>query len=392
MICRLAAQQSGRAFVRKRVPTLSAMAVMALLSPCIGNGQATAADDSASPAAPVPFLRPRIILPKSGGDAVIMTFADAGRVAQEDASHWLNVYVMDASAPERSHAAIQGRYTIRADAIRFTPLFPFTAGQSYRVEWRDFDAPNTPLHVAVFRLADKDIAAPPRVVGIAPTAPTLPANTLRFYITFSRSLRGIFDRHMVRLADDADHDITNAFMEFGQELWSADGTRLTLLFDPGRIKRGVTANRTAGNPLVPGHRYTLAVSLPNGPKFAATFRVSGPLRTLLDPNRWHLAPPKAGTRAPLVVRFDRTMDEVLLRDAIAVYSANGKQIAGTAASADGARKWLFTPVAAWGRSAYRVVFGSELEDVCGNRIGEALDHEMSATQEGKEAARVFRAR
>ena len=255
---------------------------------------------------------------------------------------WQNVYVMDASAPEQSHAANQGHYTLQAKAIRFTPLYPFTAGQPYRVEWRDLDAPNTPLHVVVFRLTDNDRAAPPQVVGIAPTAPTLPANTLRFYITFSRSLRGVFDRHMVRLADEPDHDITNAFMEFGQEL-SCRRTRLTLLFDPGRIKRGVTANRTAGSPLVPGHRYTLAVSLPNGPKFAATFRVSGPLHTLLDPNPWHLAPPKAGTRAPLVVRFDRTMDEVLLRHAIAVYSVDGKQIAGTAASANGARNGCSRP-------------------------------------------------
>ena len=49
------------------------------------------------------------------------------------------------------------------------------------------------------------------------------------------------------------------FVELEQELWNRDQTRLTLLFDPGRIKRGVKPNVDMGPVLLEGHRYTLVI-------------------------------------------------------------------------------------------------------------------------------------
>ena len=205
-------------------------------------------------------------------------------------------------------------------------------------------------------------------------------------------MRGRFDRREVRLADGQGREITGAFMSFGQELWSADGRRLTLLLDPGRIKRGVTAHLTQGPALAPGGTYTLSVALPQS-RAATTFQASAPLRSPLDPKAWRLTPPAAGTRAPLIVRFDRVMDRALLQDGVRVRSGDGRNIAGTARSAGGEREWAFTPEAAWGHTDYRVVFSADLEDVSGNRIGEALDHEVGSTPTQPQAfTRPFKAR
>ena len=86
------------------------------------------------------------------------------------------------------------------------------------------------------------------------------------------------------------------------------------------------------------------------------------------------------------------MDSALLLDAITVFSANGRRIAGASASADGERTWRFTPAAAWSKTEYRVIFDSNLEDVCGNRIGEALDHEVGIKTSRDEFTLLFRAR
>ena len=221
---------------------------------------------------------------------------------------------MDESAPEQTRAPVQGRYKTTMDTISFTPFFPFVPGQFYRVEWK-----RRAESGGAFRMASFCIASPAHetlhIVEIAPSAPTLPTTTLRFYITFSRSMRGQFDRRSLRLADDAGHVVTGAFMEFGQELWSANGRRLTLLFDPGRIKRGVTANRIEGPPFKPGCAYTFSVTLPvssasqTGSVFTVRFKTSPALREPLNPKLWRLTPPQAGTRAPLVLQFDRVMDK-----------------------------------------------------------------------------------
>ena len=335
---------------------------------------------------------PHIRLPQAVGEAVILSGVNATDLTPTAAADLLKVYVEEGSASQPVRASVQGHYTLVAGSIRFMPLFPFVTGQGYRVEWRSSERADAPPARCSFRIPASTEEASARVVEIAPSAARLPANALRFYLTFSRPLRGLFDRHALRLADSGGQEVTAAFVEFGQELWSADGTRLTLLFDPGRIKRGVTAHRTEGPPLVAGHNYTLSVVLPSRPTFVVRFQAAGPLRTPLAPETWRLTPPQMGTRTPLVLQFDRVMDSALLEDALAVVSASGQPVAGAGVRADGDRKWLFTPVAPWGRGLYRVVFRTDLEDVSGNRIGEALDHEVrSAPTHRSRFERTFRA-
>jgi len=44
-----------------------------------------------------------------------------------------------------------------------------------------------------------------------------------------------------------------------EELWDPSFRRLTLTFDPGRIKRGLTSNQTIGPPITEGRHYWLVI-------------------------------------------------------------------------------------------------------------------------------------
>ena len=50
---------------------------------------------------------------------------------------------------------------------------------------------------------------------------------------------------------DTDEPLSGAFLE-GPELWDGERRRLTLLLDPGRIKRGLVPNQETGYPLIEG--------------------------------------------------------------------------------------------------------------------------------------------
>jgi len=93
------------------------------------------------------------------------------------------------------------------------------------------------------------------VTSIEPSAPVLPSNTLRFYITFDRPARGVAHQSGIKLFDSKNTPVENAFMDFGQELWSPDGKRLTVFFDPGKIKRGVEAPHSELSPLKEDESY-----------------------------------------------------------------------------------------------------------------------------------------
>jgi len=166
------------------------------------------------------------------------------------------------------------------------------------------------------------------------------------------------------------------FVEFEQELWDRDFQRLTLLFDPGRIKRGVVPNRDLGPVLVEGRRYTLVIDREmqdaKGAPLAETFRREfsvGPAeRRAVDLKRWKITAPKAGARNPVIIDFDRPLDHALLERVFRVNAATGTQ------SIDrGETQWRFEPSEPWKAGTHTIVIDTALEDLAGNRIGRPFD-------------------
>jgi hypothetical protein len=232
-------------------------------------------------------------------------------------------------------------------------------------------------------LALASSSAAPQVVSLSPAASSIPANTLRLYVTFDRRARGTVTTRDVRLVDAEGRVVDGAFMDFGQDLWSPDGRRLTILFDPGRVKRDVEGDGESADPLEVGHSFTVEVF---GKRFH--YRVTPAIRSAITPQTWRLALPKAGSGEALTVTFDRNMDGALLRDELAVVDAQGRSQSGQAATSANGRTWSWRPKSSWHLGAYRLVVGSSLEDISGNRIGEALDHDVGSPDKLPESSAI----
>src|SRR5258708_19336036 len=63
----------------------------------------------------------------------------------------------------------------------------------------------------------------------------------------------------IQLLDEKGVRVDLPFLELDQELWYRDYRRLTILFDPGRIKRGLLPLQESGPAIEEGKEYTLLV-------------------------------------------------------------------------------------------------------------------------------------
>ena len=216
------------------------------------------------------------------------------------------------------------------------------------------------------------VAPWPKVVRVEPSAQVIPATTLRFYVTFDRPARGRVHQDEVKLLTAEGAPLPSPFMDFGQELWSPDGRRLTVLIDPGRVKRDVEAPGSEVAPLRQGGRYQVAIG-----DYRQSFLVGPAIRQPLDAGKWRVAVPGQSGDG-VAVEFDRVMDAALLADQLMVVTPDGRLVDGEIRIDGGGLIWRFIPRTAWAAGSYRILLGPVLEDVSGNRIDEALDHDVGS--------------
>ncbi|MGA3242755.1 MAG: hypothetical protein ABSG03_41460, partial [Bryobacteraceae bacterium] len=269
--------------------------------------------------------------------------------------------------------AMLGSYTVEGAVLTFRPRWPLTPGMHVRAV---FHLPGEAAVEAAFDTPKSAPAAATRIEHVYPTADVLPSNTLKLYIYFSAAMRRGEAWQHIRLLDSQGVAVKLPFLEIDQELWDPANTRLTVLFDPGRIKRGLLPLRESGPNIEEGRQYTLAIGHewldangePLAANFAKPFRVVEAERAPVDPAQWRISPPRPGTADALVVDFPRPLDYALLQHAIAVDGVSGK-----VEVARGETQWRFTPEAPWKRAEYRLTVNTTLEDLAGNRVGRAFD-------------------
>jgi hypothetical protein len=283
-----------------------------------------------------------------------------------------------------------GTYSVTEAALRFTPRFPLVAGLRYTARfnvarWRGrVGAPPltvAPLLETTLRLTPTAANASTVVTAVYPSASELPANQLKLYLHFSApmSVGEAFQR--VHLFDDSGREVPRAFLQVDQELWDATRQRFTLLFDPGRVKRGLRSNVEDGAPLQPGRRYRLRIdadwrdgagqSLRAG--FEKAFTIVTPDRQSPVYTNWQLKASAAGTTEPLQLSFDEPLDHALLTEFLAVFNAQGQRLNGAVQIGAGERHWLFTPAQPWRAGRYEVRVNPKLEDRAGNNLQRLFD-------------------
>ena len=278
------------------------------------------------------------------------------------------VYTGGPSAPP-----VMGNYFVDGNTVVFRPRFPLAAGVDYRAVFRAADG--SPIE-AVFSGPALSRVSTTRVDHVYPSSDVLPSNQLKLYVRFSAAMaRGqAWDR--IHLVDENGQLIESPFVEVVQELWDPDQRMLTVLFDPGRIKRGVGANVELGPVISEGKQYTLVIDseyldargAPLEEEFQKSF-LGGPSdRTPIDPDEWRLVEPRAKSFEPLVVDFPEPLDFALLQ-----WSLRVEGVAGSVSVDREESRWHFTPDATWQLGEYSLLVDLVLEDLAGNRIDRPFD-------------------
>jgi hypothetical protein len=289
--------------------------------------------------------------------------------------------------------AIFGRYLISEDEISFIPHFPFEAGTRYLAS---FDP--RPLGITRYsELVTLDFSlprlhrnAPPTdVTDVFPSSDLLPENLLRFYLCFSKPMQSGRVADHVAILDSNGKPAPDVLYRAPVELWDRSMCRLTVLLDPGRLKRGLGPNRELGPPLKAGLEYTLVIDSglldsngsPLRESFFKAFRVAEPVRQHVAVEQWKLLPPAKMTRQPLTLLFPRPLDWAMLSHDIAVVSATGQLKEGITATDKCETRWSFTPNSPWCEGPYRIQIASGLEDVSGNSLLGPFDRPLRSSED-----------
>jgi hypothetical protein len=203
----------------------------------------------------------------------------------------------------------------------------------------------------------------------------------------------------IRLLDGTSSDvIEGGLLTEPHELWDRDRTRLTVLFEPGRIKRGLRPQLESGRALRKGRPVAVEVTTDfldaGGRPLAAParhdFRVGAAVNLRVDPGRWRWRMPPAGSRAPLVATFDRPLDHFLLLGCLRVICHGRGEVAGQAATANDDRGWTFQPDVPWDAThRYAVLIDPRLEDLAGNNMSRVFDRNLDRPADAPRARQAI---
>ncbi|MCA9262902.1 MAG: hypothetical protein KDA60_03595 [Planctomycetales bacterium] len=294
-------------------------------------------------------------------------------------TRWREVFLVQVgNMPQADRPGMLGSYHVRNDSLRFVPQFPLQRGLEYCARYQDpattGDGDQT-SQVVAFQVPSLNHERA-QVTAVYPSGDELPENLLRFYLHFSAPMKRGNVYQYVRIERGDGSEVELPFVEIEQELWSLDGHRLTLLLDPGRIKRGLKPREEVGPVLEEGKSYTLvidqrwpdALGQSLGRDYRKLFRVTAPDDGQPTPRSWELHPPSAGTRVPLTVVFPEPLDHAMLGHVLTVLDQQGHALEGTVTIGSEETSWQWTPRTPWQAGRYQLQVDATLEDRAGNSI------------------------
>lgn len=285
-----------------------------------------------------------------------------------------------------------GSCSVDAGRIVFRPRFPLRAGLKYTARLMAGESEI----VAALTLPEQADAPSTRVEAIYPSDDLLPANQLKFYLHFSAPMSIGEAYARLHLYDEAGREVPRPFLRLDAELWDPSRRRMTLLLDPGRIKRGLRSNLEDGPPLKEGGRYRLAIdrewrdgegrALEAG--YEKTFSVAADDRQTPDWRKWRIVGPGAEGAGMLRLVFDEPMDRALLERMIEVCDESGERVSGRIEIADGEREWRFRPDAAWREGRYEVRVDRRIEDRAGNSLERLFDADLREKESAESSGNI----
>ena len=277
--------------------------------------------------------------------------------------------------------AMLGQLSFSGCQLVFRPRFDLSRRLRYSASFNASLLDAADRTIETVREPLEVIEASRRVTEVFPSASRLPENTLRFYLHFSGPMsQGEAYRH-IQLLDSSGRPVAHPFLELGEELWDRSGTRFTLLFDPGRVKRGLEPRNRFGPALKAGQKYTLVVKQdwPDSSgagllgEFRKEFTAVAADHQQPDPGKWKWTRPTAGTFDPLVVRFNEPLDRAMLLRVLRVSAPGQIDLKGEISVDENEQVWSFTPAKRWMSGTHFLSVNLDLEDRAGNSVSRPFE-------------------
>ncbi|OJJ22145.1 hypothetical protein BKI52_08900 [marine bacterium AO1-C] len=309
------------------------------------------------------------------------------------------VYTGGARPTDPSKPSILGTYSIKGSQIHFKPRFFWVEDLKYYAELRFNDLfaqvkesnPYKKKRIALsFQLAKEQRPAT-YVTKVYPQSEQLPANLLKMYIYFSAPMSRRQSKKYVKVLDERGAVVPHVFLPIQEELWNANRTRLTLFFDPGRIKRGLRPHNENGVPLQPNRKYRLVIDAqwkdvfgnPLQKRFVKQFQTIKDDRIQPQVNQWQLKIPEALTQKPLMIDAHNPMDHALVQRYLIVKRQNGGEVEGRFTLGKDDQTIQFFPEKPWKPGSYIIQIDSRLEDLAGNNLRQLFDVDMQSQKARK---------
>jgi hypothetical protein len=289
-----------------------------------------------------------------------------------------------------------GTYQIGGGSIRFTPRFPWVPGLTYRAKfdhrlfinrygYKQWDRSREESYLHLSFSVQREPGLPTTVTKVYPSSDHLPENLLRVYIHFSSPMSFGNAYCYIHLLDESGAEVARPFLVLDQELWDRGHQRLTLLFDPSRIKRGIKANIEQGPPLKTGRKHKLVIDAawpdrtgsPLASSFHKVFTVIPADRKSPEYEKWRVLAPLARTTEPVRLLLGKSLDAALLGRMITVCDATGKPVEGRIEIAAEETEWRFIPTFLWQPGRFEIRVNPALEDLAGNNLARVFDTDLS---------------
>ncbi len=287
--------------------------------------------------------------------------------------------------PDNVARPIIGQQIVEANKIYFRPLIPFNTKLTYQARYRQ-------LPPFTFQPEQEKNYVPTVLTNIYPSIKELPENILKMYLYFSAPMSDGDAYQYLQLTDENGEIIGSPFLELKPLLWNEDRTRLTLWFDPGRVKRDLLRHQKLGVVLEKGNTYTLSIAKnwkdSNGYALANDFtkkiKVVDADRIIPNPKNWEVIVPKVGTDDPLIIHFKESMDHALATNSLSIQTKSGEMVKGEIVLQKDDTAWQFRPSESWKVSAYQIQIKAVLEDLAGNNLNRLFDRNIEKEKVQKE--------
>lgn len=275
------------------------------------------------------------------------------------------------------NVSILGNFSKKKGNITFTPVIPFSQAHEYSIAHKG-------KQIATFIVENEWDTKAPELLAIYPRRDTVPVNILKIYLEFSKPMQHVGSPLDFITVRDITTDIkVMPFLDLEAELWNKDHTRLTLWFDPGRIKTDLIPNKEKGLPLKENHSYSIHIDqrwksangIPLVSSYSKTIHVVGKDVKSPFPGNWTLAIPNKNSQSPVKIHFNETIDPILALESIRLFRED-ISVPGNFKLSNTDDVILFEPSHFWEVGDYTLLINPILEDLSGNNLQKLFDSDL----------------